>query len=90
MIAWVRTSSRPATRRARCGRVRVPAWWSGRTLCDEADLIAIDIADAGDLALVEQEGLDRHAAMGTKLTKLRRGELADDRIDAEVCKLYAG
>lgn len=54
-----------------------------RELGDKTDLVRVDVADAADLALVEQEGLERDMATVEALKKCCCGDLVDEWVEAE-------
>src|SRR4051794_36778439 len=53
-------------------------------LCSEERLVGIDVADARDAGLVEQEGLERGRPPRGHLPQRLRGELGGERLDPEL------
>ena len=49
----------------------------------EEGLVGVDVADAGDSALVEEDGLDGRASVRERLLQLRGGERGVERLRAE-------
>src|SRR5579884_3613747 len=49
----------------------------------EQRLIGVDVADAGDVALVEQERFHRHATPAAALAQVLGAERIRERLDAE-------
>ena len=73
----------PRAARAHCAGVSAPAGRSGWIRAAEQRLVGVDVADAGDPPLVEDERLDRGGAPARLLAQVGRGELGRERLHAQ-------
>ena len=80
----VSAATSPARRRSSCGRVSEPAARSGGSRAEEG-LVGVDVADARDRALVQQQRLDRPRAPAGERAQVLCGEARIERLEAEAC-----